>query len=357
MDGQANVDERLSPFWKLNLAGWAVYGLTVYISFLPVLPAEGSPFRLLEIKGVRVVIGFALSLALRQIYKKLWSKNSSLRLLAPVAVFCSVAFGIAWLSASQAYAWARDTQAFALHPLVEYTREALDYSYVMFGWSACYFGIKYWRDREQQKEHALRADALANQAQIKMLRYQLNPHFLFNALNSIRASIDEDPQRARHLITEFSEFLRYALSKTDASLVSLREEIEAMESYLAIEKIRFEDRLEILFDIEPDALNCAIPCFLLHPLIDNAIKHGLGQDAVPMTLKITGRANGNHLTVEIANTGRWRESIGQDDTRIGLDNIRSRLNQIYPRRSSFNVSEDGGWVRARIEIQSNSRER
>lgn len=349
--------KRFSPFWKLNLAGWAVYGLTVYISFLPVLPAEGSPFRLLEIKGVRVLIGFSLSLALRHIYKKLWSKNSSLRSLALVAVLCSVALGVAWLCAAQSYAWARNPQAFALNPLLRYTREALDYSYVLFGWSACYFGIKYWRDREQQKENALRADALANQAQIKMLRYQLNPHFLFNALNSIRASIDEDPQSARQLITEFSEFLRYSLSKTDASFVSLREEIEAMESYLAIEKIRFEDRLEIIFDIEPLAMNCELPCFLLHPLIDNAIKHGLGHDAVPMTIKITGRASGDRLTVEIANTGRWRESTEQDDTRIGLENIRSRLNQIYPQRSSLDVSEDGGWVRARIEIQSNGRER
>lgn len=355
-ESSAKTRKKLSLFWKLNLAGWAVYGLTVYISFLPVLSAEGSPFRLLEIKGVRVVIGFALSLALREIYKKLWSKNPPLRSLALVAVFCSVAVGIAWLCAAQSYAWARNPQTFALHPLPRYTREALDYSYVMFGWSACYFGIKYWRDREQQKERALRADALANQAQIKMLRYQLNPHFLFNALNSIRASIDENPQSARHLVTEFSEFLRYSLSKTDASLVSLREEIEAMKNYLAIEKIRFDDRLEVLFDIEPLAMNCELPCFLLHPLIDNAIKHGLGNDQLPMTIKITGRAKGNHLTVEIANTGRWRESIEQDDTRIGLENIRSRLDQIYPQRSSFHVSEDRGWVRARIEIQSNGRE-
>jgi LytS/YehU family sensor histidine kinase len=195
----------------------------------------------------------------------------------------------------------------------------------------------------------LQAHALAQQAQLEMLRYQLNPHFLFNALNSIRASIDEDKARAKQMVTEFSEFLRYSLTSSDKANIPLGEELAAIRNYLAIEQIRFEDRLEVQFEIEAKAEDVRIPGFLIHPLVENAIKHGMNGDA-PLRLRIAARVNNGALHVEVANSGHWHKH--GNGTGIGLRNVEQRLQQLFPDRSRFAIAEADGWVRATIEIQT-----
>jgi LytS/YehU family sensor histidine kinase len=228
----------------------------------------------------------------------------------------------------------------------------LDYSFTLIGWSALYFGIKYWRQWQSEHERTLQAEALANHAQLDMLRYQLNPHFLFNALNSIRASIDEDSQRAKRMVTEFSEFLRYSLLNDNSALVELREEIEAIKNYLAIEKIRFEDKLDVTFDFEPAAEKCQLPGFLIHPLVENAVKHGMTNNSGPLKICIAARMRDGRLVVEIANTGRLdlRPQTNGGGTHIGLRNVRERLAKLYPDKSSFSLRQDGDWIRATIEM-------
>ena len=235
-----------------------------------------------------------------------------------------------------------------------YPIEVLDYSFTLAGWSALYFGIKYWRQWQSEHERTLQAEALANHAQLDMLRYQLNPHFLFNALNSIRASIDEDSQRAKRMVTEFSEFLRYSLLNDNSTLVDLRQEIEAIRSYLAIEKIRFEDKLEVTFEIEPAAAECQVPGFLIHPLVENAVKHGMTNNPEPLRILIAAKVRDGRLVVEVANTGRLDTRTPQTNgagTRIGLRNVRERLAKLYPDQSSFTLRQDGIWIRATIEME------
>jgi LytS/YehU family sensor histidine kinase len=200
----------------------------------------------------------------------------------------------------------------------------------------------------------LQAEALANHAQLDMLRYQLNPHFLFNALNSIRASIDEDSQRAKRMVTEFSEFLRYSLLNDNSAPVELRQEIEAIKNYLAIEKIRFEDKLDVTFQLEPAAEECRLPGFLIHPLVENAVKHGMTNNSGPLKICIEARIREGRLVVEIANTGRLDAKSPQTNgagTHIGLRNVRERLAKLYPDKSSFTLRQDGAWIRATIEIE------
>jgi hypothetical protein len=351
-----DLKNRLSPFWTLQLLGWGAYGLMIYITFLPVLPAEGGKLRLLHVKLVRTIIGFGLTVVLHRIYKHVWARNPSFRTIALVALSGSVLFGCFWFVLSNFYAWLLNPAGFQFEGLLSRSpRDTLDYSYVILAWSASYFGIKYWQDLQAEKERALRASALAHQAQLEMLRYQLNPHFLFNALNSIRASIDEDQARARRMITEFSEFLRYSLLNTNSSEVPLRDEIEAVRNYLAIEKIRFEERLEVLFDVEPAAEECRLPGFLIHPLVENAVKHGMRAGSVPLLIRLSARLSGGTLHIEVANTGKWMgtRSDGHLDsgcTGIGLRNIRQRLGQLFPEKSRFDIREEDGWIRAVIEI-------
>jgi two-component system LytT family sensor kinase len=353
----SGLKAHLSTFWRLQVFGWAAYGLMIYITFLPVLSTEGSPLKLLHIKLVRACLGFALTSLLRPIYKHCRVKELSLAKVALVSLACSVIFGYIWFILANTYLWIIDPASFQLEAtMVRAPREALDYSSIILGWSALYFGIKYWQDSQAERERTLKASALAHQAQLDMLRYQLNPHFLFNALNSLRASIDEDPARAKRMVTEFSEFLRYTLLNNGPAQVSLREELEAVRNYLAIEGIRFEDKLRVTFDVEADAEEWRLPGFLIHPLIENAVKHGMQSGQSPLVIRLTARAPQGTLRVEVANTGRWKESAAGNGTHtngtgIGLENIRRRLNQHFPGHSSFEISEQDGWIHARIEIR------
>lgn len=206
-----------------------------------------------------------------------------------------------------------------------------------------------------ERENALQSLAFANQAQLEMLRYQLNPHFLFNALNSIRASINEDGNRARQMITQLSEFLRHSLIAVENKEISLHEELEAARNYLAIEKIRFEENLEIEYEVEEKAENFPVPCFLLNPLVENAVKHGLQASPNPLKIKISARVEGERLTLEVANTSNLNSlpnSNGQNltGTKVGLKNVRARLEKLYGEKGTFELVQEGEFVVARIDI-------
>ena len=345
------LKDPLTSFWVLQLIGWALYGVLIYVTFLTVVPPSGR-FALLQVKISRTVAGFLLTSLMRPVYKHIGTARS-VPFIALLIVITSFAFGSLWPFGEETGLWLMSRGRFGVD-WARYPVEVLDYSFTLAGWSALYFGIRYWRQWQSEHERTLQAEALANHAQLDMLRYQLNPHFLFNALNSIRASIDEDSQRAKRMVTEFSEFLRYSLLNDNSSLVELRQEIEAIKNYLAIEKIRFEDKLEVTFDVEPAAEKCQLPGFLIHPLVENAVKHGMTNNSGPLKICIAARLREGGLLVEIANTGRLdtpKPQTNGNGTQIGLRNVRERLAKVYPDKSSFSLRQDGDWIRATIEME------
>ncbi len=350
----AKLKNPLSSFWVLQFFGWALYGVLIYVTFLTVVPPSGR-FNLLQVKVSRTVAGFLLTCLMRLVYKHV-AGNRSVPFIALLILISSFLFGSLWPFGEGIGLWLMNRQKFgfdlnwAMYPV-----EVLDYSFTLIGWSALYFGIKYWQQWQAERERTLRAEALANHAQLDMLRYQLNPHFLFNALNSIRASIDEDSSRAKRMVTEFSEFLRYSLLNDDSATVTIRDEIEAIKNYLAIEKIRFEDKLDVVYEVEPGAEDCQLPGFLIHPLVENAIKHGMTNHRSPLKIRVAARVRDGDLSVEVANTGRLQtrapKQANGGGTHIGLKNVCERLAKVYPDRSSFSLSESDGWIRAVIEIR------
>ncbi len=204
----------------------------------------------------------------------------------------------------------------------------------------------------EMEEREKQARDLAQQAQLQMLRYQLNPHFLFNALNAIRALVLSDAARSRQVVTALSEYLRYSLRTANDLEVSLKEELTSLRSYLEIEKIRFEEDLEVCFEIEPEASGCMVLSVLLQPLVENAIKYGMQTSSMPLRIRLLGTIRDHQLHLEVANTGRWLttdEAEGRS-TGIGLRNLRQRLDQFYPARHSFAITEQDGWVKATIDI-------
>jgi two-component system, LytTR family, sensor kinase len=338
-----------NSFWALQITGWLFYWLMICITFLSVLPPERSALLLFETKFVRALIGFALSCAMRAIYKRT-VKAQNFGQAAGVSILCSVVFGFFWTYLSNGFYWSINDDFDFPGAHARAPRDTLDFSITLLTWSALYFGVKFWRCFQQERENALAAAALAERAQLEMLRYQLNPHFLFNALNSIRASIDEDSARAKQMITQLSEFLRFSLLNESAKKIPLRDEIEAVRNYLAIEKIRFEDKLTIEFAVAKEAENFRIPAFLLNPLVENAIKHGLRSGCAPLVIKISARVSDRGLILEVVNSGRL-ENGADGGTKIGLRNVRERLARLFAENGRFEIAqEDGGLVRARIEI-------
>jgi two-component system LytT family sensor kinase len=337
----------LPSFWTIQLIGWTLYFVVIYITFLSIAQPENF-VSLLFLKGFRALTGFFLtSIFLRSIYKRFASRFSIFGLVLLVLV-CAVFLAVAWTAIELGYFNLTNPNFDTTKYLPRTPRVALDYAMTLAAWSAFYLGVKNWWSWQNERENALQSSALANKAQLEMLRYQLNPHFLFNALNSVRASIDEDSVRAKGMITQLSEFLRYSLLNESSKKIPLRAEIEAVKNYLAIEKIRFEDKLIVNFEIENDAENFNVPCFLLNPLVENAVKHGLQTSPKPLNINIYAKTFGGKLILEVSNSGKLINN--ENGTKIGLKNVRERLEKLYGENGKFELRQDDNFVKARIEI-------
>jgi hypothetical protein len=350
---------RSPSFWPLQIAGWSAYLVMLVATFWPVLTPERSVWALVELKAMRALSGFLLTCGLRVILRRFASRESFLR-TASVVIAGAVTGGSLWLAfMSAVFLPAAHVDASLLERVLPAPREWLDYSLTLLAWSALYLGLRWWQELEDERARALEATALAQQAQLDALRYQLNPHFLFNGLNSIRALIDEDAGRARRMITALSEFLRYPLTSAAGHDVPLATEIAALRNYLALEQIRFEDRLQVTLEISDEAACAAIPSFLLHPLVENAITHGFSSSAIPLTLRVAAHVRDGMLSVEVINSGRWRPthaSGGQGlererrGTGTGLRNVQSRLDVVAPRAHAFSIDDSDTHVTVRMAL-------
>jgi two-component system LytT family sensor kinase len=351
------LKDRLSFFWVLQIFGWAGYALDRYLServFFPVF-------------FIYILMAFSLTLALRPIYRWLWSKSPAVLTVGLTVILCSIVIGFLWLALSDCVFLLLKIRRFPDLAFGDYLVVTARYSlvhhkpFLFLSWSTLYFGIKYWQDVQRQEERALRASALAKEAELQMLRYQLSPHFLFNALNSASALIREDPPRAEKMIGQLSEFLRYSLVGAKTKEIPLKEELEAVRNYLDVEKIRYEDKLVINFDISPSALDFPVPSLLIHPLIENAVKYGMQTSSLPLSIDVQARTQGDTLQLEVRNTGQWVEDKQQgfhpsrNGAGIGLQNVRERLKQSFPQHHTFEVQERDGRVHAMMEIIRNGK--
>jgi len=217
-----------------------------------------------------------------------------------------------------------------------------------------YLGWHYYQAyRERERQAAALATELV-QARLQALRMQINPHFLFNTLNTISALIHENPDDADRMIVRLSELLRRTLDRGDVQEVPLREEIEFLKSYLEIEQMRFPDRLTVTFDIEPKTNELLVPHLILQPLVENALRHGIMPREEAGRIEISARiAEGQHLELKVRDNGNGLSPTNGTPERegIGLKNVRSRLAQLYGGAQEFTLGNaSGGGVEARIRI-------
>lgn len=210
------------------------------------------------------------------------------------------------------------------------------------------------RLNEVLNEHNTELARQTRTAQLEMLRYQLNPHFLFNALISISDLIKEDPALATRTMTTLMAYLRYALQPAGLPTTPLAEEVKALSSYLTIEKVRFEERLQVEFEIAKEAESVKVPSFILQPLVENAIKYGMRTSPMPLRIWVLAEYRERELLLEVVNSGTLHLPDGvvkPEGTGIGLTNIRERLQVLFPNNHEFSLFEENGRVHARIVLR------
>ena len=342
-------------FWSLHAAGWLAYGLAVYFGFL----FYKQPAGIGPVIAIAATAGFVLSWPMRYIYRAIWGRGE--RWVIPVvfttAYLTALALRIVINVACQHFI---DQKPF--HSLFDLFEGALISTYLLLCWSALYFGIKYYESKQQQQEAVLKAVTLAQEAQLKMLRYQLNPHFLFNTLNAISTLIlDNQNRTANHAVMRFSEFLRYTLDQDPMKRVTLRQEIEALDLYLGTERLRFGERLRLEYAIEGTALEGLVPSLLLQPLLENALKYAVSPREQGGMVRIEGRARGAMLEVSVIDDGPGLNDGSRPAERrggVGLRNTRERLAVLYGDNYRFAVlnSRPGLRVEMALPFETATRE-
>jgi hypothetical protein len=334
-------------FWFFQVSGWIGFAITDALineaSFI-------TDLKNFTIWLVSILVGFTISLGLRLYYKYFFRKNPGIWTSAILIISGSLIAALLWhFLGDYVRHLIFSTELSSISNLGKFILRIYMLLWVFFVWSILYFGLKMWVNLVDEKIRAGKADAETRKAQLQMLRYQINPHFLFNTLNSIKALIRRETQVAENMITEFSEFLRYTLRHNDKTFISLEEEIDIVKKYLVLEKIRFEKRLVYSFENTKESLKVPVLCFLLQPFVENAIKHGLKNSPAGIELQIRSYIKKDELVIEIENSGSWIPESEESGT--GLKNLTDRLETAYPGMHHFNVDKGETRVLVMISIQ------
>ena len=206
--------------------------------------------------------------------------------------------------------------------------------YVVF-----FYAINYYQSLKEKIKKEAELKSLVREAELSALKSQINPHFLFNSLNSISSLTISDPSKAQEMVINLSTFMRYSLQHDQDETVSLKEELENIRLYLSIEKIRFGKKLDTIFEIEESCQHCRIPNMILQPLFENAIKYGVYEATVPVKITTTCRAENNHILICIENDYE-ADSVKNRGEGIGLRNIKQRLNLIYGNAELLRITDN-----------------
>jgi two-component sensor histidine kinase len=300
----ALLRDRGRLFWFLNIAGWTGYTLAAWLGAL----AHEKPESYFAVIIATAIVGFLATIPLRYFYRAMWSR--SFVVLGVIALVVCYIIGLFWRWVHNVlyYDWVKNN--WQPEHLLDYVGGVMGSFYIMLCWSG-------------------------------MLRYQLNPHFLFNTLNAISTLIlDGANKTANDAVTRLSDFLRYTLDNDPMSRVTLGSELDALDLYLEIEKVRFGDRLIIEKDIDPRAISALVPSLILQPLIENAIKYAISPSEQGGTLRISARVQQGTLALQLSDTGPGlgNGNNGQKSTGVGLKNTRERLQQLYGERQAFTLA-------------------
>jgi sensor histidine kinase YesM len=340
-------DDKNRAFWILQSAGWAGYFILRAINGF----SNSMGAMWIIHTALLTATGYSLTLLMASVFRRLIAMKPiwTLVLSLAVVVLSSVIFSIieTW---SVATFLKPDLE---LSPRTYLSAILLDFT-LLAAWASLYYGINYFLLLEDQIRLRERLEGQASSAQLAMLRYQLNPHFLFNTLNSISTLVLlKQTERANAMLARLSSFLRYTLANEPTAKVTLAQEVETLKLYLEIEKMRFEDRLRPHFKIESETIGARLPSLLLQPLMENAIKYAVTPSESGADIWLTAHREGQGVRIEVADNGDGEGAAlsASPSTGVGLANIRDRLSQAYGAAHRFDTRKnDRGGFSVIIEI-------
>jgi sensor histidine kinase YesM len=355
LDGPFFSDKNRA-FWVLQTIGWA--GYLILRSLTGVANSMGAMFVVHTL--LLTATGYSVTLLMASLYRRLIVMRALWTVLISLGtvILASAAF-----SFIETWSYSTFVRPDARPVGIEFFGAIIFAFSVLAAWSALYYGINYYLLLEEEIDQRARLESQASSAQLAMLRYQLNPHFLFNTLNSISTLVLlKQTERANAMLARLSSFLRYTLANEPTAQVTLAQEVETLKLYLEIEKMRFEDRLRPHFRIEAETIGARLPSLLLQPVVENAIKYAVTPSEDGADIWITARREGQAVRIEVADSGPGGGAglVSVHSTGVGLANIQDRLAQAYGPAHGFTTrsNERGGYsVIIEIPVDSADKER
>ena len=337
-------------FWTLHTMGWMAHGLALYVGSAIYVKDPGYEKVIL----IATVSGWLLSAPLRYLYRRLWARGPRAILIGSLVACWLIALVRAaiintYIMEVLKPAWAMDHEPMPLEIFGNTVYSML----LLLCWSALYFGVKIYERLQLEREATLAASALAQEAQLKMLRYQLNPHFLFNTLNAISTLVLDGQNRIANLaVSRLSEFLRYTLDQDPMKKVTLRQELDALNLYLGIEKLRFGDRLKLEFDVDERSETALVPSLLLQPLVENAMKYAIAPREEGGSVTVIAGIEGNALRLAVVDDGPGLPVGGTagNGRGVGLRNTRERLKVLYGDAHRVEIADAGPGLRVEMRL-------
>ena len=340
-------EDKDRAFWVLQTAGWSGYFILRTLTGI----ANNLGIMLVVHVALLTATGYSLTLLLATLFRRLIAMKPGVTLTLSLlaVILASAVFSII-------ETWSVATfirPSFRPVGLEYFGAMILDFA-LLAAWAALYYGINYFLLLEDEIRLRERLESQASTAQLAMLRYQLNPHFLFNTLNSISTLVLlKQTERANAMLARLSSFLRYTLANEPTAKVTLAQEVETLKLYLEIEKMRFEDRLRPHFKIDSDTIGARLPSLLLQPLIENAIKYAVTPSENGADIWITATRERHAVRIEVADNGDGEGALlaASPSTGVGLANIRDRLAQAYGASHGFTTRKnDKGGFSVILEI-------
>ena len=342
-------------FWRLQLVYWGAFGLMT-MATLMMWSDSISPLHVVLVL-FHTALAVALSFPLHSIYTLIWDIEINARVI--ISVLC-VAIGAGFWTI---------LRGLLVQITITEDKEWLSIGawylgmfYAFLGWAAFYHGIKYFFMLQEEHDRALdaetaasneqvkrlQAESKAKDAKLKMLRYQLNPHFLFNTLNAITSLIrNEANKRAQEITIKLSQFLRFTLDNNPNTKIPLKQEMNVLGMYLDIEKTRFQERLMLEINIQKESENALIPSLLLQPLLENSMKYAIAASEDGGTVQVSAHLSGKDLELSVTDTGAGTQTpVGVESRGVGLRNTLERLKTLYKDNYSFETinTPDGGFT-------------
>lgn len=329
---------RVTAYWWCQILGWGFY-VCIYILFYFSIRTKDNPNFFYEVfldAGLGIVITHCMRILIQRAHLLQLDLRGQIISLFFTTIVFSLIFGGLITKIYETFVWESD-QLKDLSFGNRLIRYSFSYFFFMLIWNLIYFTYHYVEKTRKEQMDKIRLESVIKDLELKTIKSHINPHFIFNALNSIRALVDEDPIRARTAITELSNILRSSMYAEKLETTPLEKELDIVKDYLALEHIRFEDRLHIEYDIDEDTLDQPIPPMMLQTLVENAIKHGISKQVDGGLIRIISDFKGDQHELIVQNTGKINGAANAEG--FGLASTHNRLKLMFGANAKFEIKD------------------